>query len=56
MDILADIKRKLARDKRSLQEIARASGIPFSTIRYIKIGQSQPRYDTLMKLKNFLSK
>jgi len=56
MDILVEVKRKLSRDKRSLQAISRASGIPFSTIRYIKIGQSSPRYVTLMKLKNFLAK
>lgn len=51
MDILADVKRKLARDKRSLQEIARATRVPFSTLRYIKTGSTvSPRYVTLMKL------
>ncbi len=55
MDILVDVKRRLKRDVRSLQEIARQSGIPFSTIRYIKTGSTvSPRYDTLVKLKNFL--
>ena len=56
MDILKDTKRILSRDKRSLQAIARESGIPFSTIRYIKIGRSIPRYDTLVRLHNFLVK
>ncbi len=48
--------RKLLRaDGRSLQEIARLSGIPFSTLRYIRTGSTKnPRFDTLMKLSKFL--
>ncbi len=55
MDILEDVKRRLERDRRSLQAIARESGIPFSTLRHIKTGLTvSPRYVTLTKLRAFL--
>lgn len=55
MDILEDVKRRLNKDRRSLQAISRESGIPFSTLRHIKTGATvSPRYITLIKLRSFL--
>ena len=55
INILTKTKRLLDKDGRSLQAIARESGIPFSTLRYIKTGSTKfPRFDTLMKLSSFL--
>lgn len=54
-NILTATRTALKADKRSLQAIARESGIPFSTLRYIRTGSTKnPRYDTLMKLHKFL--
>lgn len=52
MDLFQFVLDRLDREEeRSLQQLARDTGVPYSTLRYIKERKTRsPRFDTLKKL------